>query len=257
MACAANGICIGNTFFKHKSIHKKTWRSPDGHTRNEIDYICISRRWRTSLRDVRAYRGADVGSDHYLIIGVVQIKLKRQQKSKGQQPINIRRLSEQEKAREYKVEIANRFAESQQEGGLEEQWAAFKNTTLKCAEEIIGRRRGSLKERWISDATWELIDERKSIKIKREQAQNIQDEQEADLVYRELDKAVKKSCKKDKKRWIEDKGQEAQQAADRNDTRTMYRIVRELTGSPSCNARVPIKDKNGKRLLTNTEQDER
>ncbi|XGW34020.1 hypothetical protein V3C99_018069 [Haemonchus contortus] len=34
---------------QHKRIHKETWCSPDGKTRNEIDYICISKKWRTSL----------------------------------------------------------------------------------------------------------------------------------------------------------------------------------------------------------------
>ncbi|XP_013786828.1 craniofacial development protein 2-like [Limulus polyphemus] len=40
-----NGLCIGNSFFQHKRIHRWTWRSPDGQIKNEIDYICISKRW--------------------------------------------------------------------------------------------------------------------------------------------------------------------------------------------------------------------
>ena len=40
--CRNNAMNIGNTFFKHKTIHKKTWRSPDNTTQNEIDYICIN-----------------------------------------------------------------------------------------------------------------------------------------------------------------------------------------------------------------------
>ncbi|KAK1791378.1 hypothetical protein P4O66_013384 [Electrophorus voltai] len=69
-----NNFCIGNTYFRHKNIHKKTWRSPDGATYNEIDFICISRRWRSALLDVRAYRGADVGSDHYLVRSSIRCK---------------------------------------------------------------------------------------------------------------------------------------------------------------------------------------
>ena len=66
--CSLNDISIGNTFFKQKDIHKTTWLSPDDHTKNEIDYISISSRWRSSLQDVRVYRGADCGSDHFLLI---------------------------------------------------------------------------------------------------------------------------------------------------------------------------------------------
>ena len=61
MMCNINELCIGNTYFVHKTIHKKTWRSPGETTKNEIDYICISKRWRSAMKDVRTYRGADVG----------------------------------------------------------------------------------------------------------------------------------------------------------------------------------------------------
>lgn len=41
--CDTANIAIGNTFFEHRRIHKTTWRSPDGHTHNEIDFVCIGR----------------------------------------------------------------------------------------------------------------------------------------------------------------------------------------------------------------------
>ena len=66
--CSLNDIGIGNTFCKHKDIHKTTWLSPDYHTNNEIDNISISSRWCSSLQDVIVYSGADCGSDHFLII---------------------------------------------------------------------------------------------------------------------------------------------------------------------------------------------
>ena len=39
--------------------------------------------------------------------------------------------------------------------------------------------------------------------------------------YRTLDKEVKKSARQDKRRFVEDLGKEAQDAADRRDTRTV------------------------------------
>ena len=80
--CSTNGFSIGNTYFQHKLIHKKTWRSPDGKTLNEIDYICVNNRWKSSLRDVRVKRGADIGSDHYLLVTTVKLRLKRKKREK-------------------------------------------------------------------------------------------------------------------------------------------------------------------------------
>ena len=51
--CATNNLCVGNTFFQHKRMHKTTWRAPSGLYENEIDYVCINKRWRSSLLDMR------------------------------------------------------------------------------------------------------------------------------------------------------------------------------------------------------------
>ena len=73
--CTMYQLTIGGTLFQHRDIHKGTWRSPNGQTVTQIDHICISTKWSHSLLDVRFYRGADIGSDHYLVKSLVRIKL--------------------------------------------------------------------------------------------------------------------------------------------------------------------------------------
>ena len=80
--CAENGMVVGGTLFQHKTIDKFTWTSPDGNTHNQIDHVLINRKWRKSLLDVRAFRGADLGSDQELVIAKIQLKLAAQGKSK-------------------------------------------------------------------------------------------------------------------------------------------------------------------------------
>ena len=78
-----------------------------------------------------------------------------------------------------------------------------------------------------------MIDARKGVKNARDQTKDIQQWRDKDKEYRHLNKDVKKSCRRDKRRWLEEKSKEAQEAADRNDSKTLYRIVRELTNARS------------------------
>ena len=75
--CTANSLAITDTMFQHKRIHLATWRSNDGITKNQIDHILVRQRDAVTAHDCRAYRGADVGSDHYLLICKLKLKLKR------------------------------------------------------------------------------------------------------------------------------------------------------------------------------------
>ncbi|VDO63484.1 unnamed protein product [Heligmosomoides polygyrus] len=74
--------------------------------------------------------------------------------------------------------------------------------------------------------------------------------------YAGLDRLVERSCRADEKNWLTQKGVEAQNAAERGDSKALYRIVRELTGSHSS-SNTPIKDRGGKLLVTDEEHIER
>jgi len=58
--------------FLHRNIHKYTWTSADGKTRNQIDHILIDRRWRSSILNVRSSRGSDCDTDHCVVVAEVR-----------------------------------------------------------------------------------------------------------------------------------------------------------------------------------------
>jgi len=73
--CASCDLIIGGTVFPHKTCHKVSWVSPDNITENQIEHIAISERFRSSLLDVRNKQGADIGSNHHLIIANFRFRI--------------------------------------------------------------------------------------------------------------------------------------------------------------------------------------
>ena len=59
----SKNLVVKSTVFPQRNIHKYTWTFPDGKSPKQIDHILIDRRWRSSVLDVRIFRGADCDAD--------------------------------------------------------------------------------------------------------------------------------------------------------------------------------------------------
>ncbi|PIK60661.1 putative amphiphysin [Apostichopus japonicus] len=73
-----NDMVLANTIGKHKASQRYTWHAPNGKHHNQIDYILVQNRFRSGTRTAatRTFPGADVGSDHDLVIMNFKVKLK-------------------------------------------------------------------------------------------------------------------------------------------------------------------------------------
>lgn len=90
--CGLNKLVVRGSIFPHKKIHKATWVSIDHITENQIDHICINKKFRKSLQDERVKRQADVASDHQFL--TARLKLKLQKNRRGKKKFN-KKLSNQ------------------------------------------------------------------------------------------------------------------------------------------------------------------
>ena len=80
-----------------------------------------------------------------------------------------------------------------------------------------------------------------------------EDRAEAAVIYKEKDQAVKKGARQDKRDFMENLATEAQAAAEKGDSRTVYRITKTLTGG-FVNKTTTVKDRNGQTLMKSEEQ---
>merc|ERR1711867_40797 len=108
--CASNNVAITSTMFPHRDVHKYTWTSPDGKTKNQIDHFAIGGKFKGSVMDTRCYRGADIFSDHNLGIAKMKLKLCRVTKMKNtRRKYELNMLEVPEVKRRYNLEVKNRL----------------------------------------------------------------------------------------------------------------------------------------------------
>ena len=254
--CETNDLVIGGTIFPHRRIHKVTWRSPDMKTENQIDHIAISRRWRRTLQDVKACRGADVGSDHTLLIGKLKVKIARNKEPGTQRNrrFDVTKLRTEEKKMEFSITLSNKFQAltDHEDSSLETKWEHVKSVFNETSREVLGHREQKHKP-WISDDTITKIEERRKIKQRGIQAKTRLQKQHVQEEYNKCDQEVKKSAKKDKQEYVEQLACQAQEAAETNNLKTLYNITKQLSGR-RMNTNRPVRDKNGNILSKPAEQ---
>ena len=73
-------MSIMNTWFEQPKRRVYKWTSPDRKHSNQIDYILINKRWKSTINDVIMKPGADCGTDHELLVASLKIKELKKEK---------------------------------------------------------------------------------------------------------------------------------------------------------------------------------
>ena len=161
--CSANDLFVTNTGFRHHLRRKTTWISPDGRTKNEIDYILIRSRFKSSALNCRAYPKADCGSDHNLVAARLRLRFTAKKAITTTRKVrwNVDKLQEEAQHEAYNEELANVLRNTQSDSTIDNQWETIKTTITIAAKATIGKREMTAKQKWITPRTLELMEERK------------------------------------------------------------------------------------------------
>ena len=75
-----NTLVLANIFGHHKASTTWTWHSPNGQHHNQIDYILVRKRFRSgvNIARTRSFPGADIGSDHDLLMMTFCLRLRKE-----------------------------------------------------------------------------------------------------------------------------------------------------------------------------------
>lgn len=190
----------------------------------------------------KTYPGKDCGTDHQLLVAEIAPKLKIQRKPR--QIPNIWHLGKSEAYKRAAKENHSELVARGEVQGLdaEEMWIRLKSS-LEAAEEKLEKPTKTKRE-WISDDTWEAIQERKNLKSGLEDATKAEQ-------YRAKSREVKKRCGEDN-RYIEEICNEIEQHENKNEVKDMFQKIKAITQTFESRS-LSLKSKEGN-ILTNKEE---
>ena len=127
--------------------------------------------------------------------------------------------------------------ESQMPSGTpNEDWSMLQTAMVEAEQEVIPNVKRKSRNKWMTAEILNLMDKRREVKDEDEDR------------YKELDKLIKKKCKKAKEDWLQQQCLEIQKLKNR-DTPTMYEKINMLSGKYKKRNNWAVKDKNGKLLI--------
>ena len=203
----------------------------------------VQNRFRSGINraKTRTFPGADVGSDHDLVIMNFKTRLKKAKAPKYTRvKYNLDKLKDPTIRESFQASIGGKFApllllEDDAEDA-EALTTKFNLVMNEAAQEVLGKQRHKNK-RWITDDILALCDQRRELK-KAKHTRRGADE------YRSISKKIRKEMKKAKQKWIEDQCREIEESHSRNNSKKAYTLVKDLT-KPKMAKVCTIQNKEG------------
>nr|KAG5708629.1 hypothetical protein BaRGS_034846 [Batillaria attramentaria] len=135
---------------------------------------------------------------------------------------------------------------------IETQWEHSKKLWHDTCEEVLGKRKTQHKE-WISADTIQKLEVRKKKKTALNTSRTRRAKAKAQEEYTAADREVKRSTRKDKRDYIDNLANQAEEAAGQGNLKDLYQVTKKLAGKFRQTDK-PVKDKNGHPLTTTEEQ---
>ena len=133
---------------------------------------------------------------------------------------------------------------------MDDEWRHIEQCYVETCEQVLGRANG---KEWISNETWEIIEQRKMAKNTANMSRTRNQKREAGKKYQELNREVKGRCRRDRRVYVESEAERAEEAGKRGDVKTLYEITRKLSGRFQ-NTCKPVRNEAGMLLRTVEEE---
>jgi hypothetical protein len=199
-----------------------TWRSPDGQTFNQIDHLLIDARHVSNVMDVRTFTGANIDSDHYLLISKIRSRISNARKTyvSYARKFNSEKLKSPETSSAYREKLNEQLARRVDNDDINEAWMLLKNAITQTAGTILDRIDRVTYKDWF-DAECEQATISKNKAYKRMQQRN--HIRKAVEEHRTARREEKRVHKQKKKIFIECGLEELERLRSNDESKSFYR----------------------------------
>ena len=230
--CSQFDLCITNTMFQQTNNRKTTWMHPRTKKWHMIDYVITRQRDIKDVHHTRAMCGACTWSDHKLVKCKLALRAKTPQRNHRLKPsrkLDVSKLgcAEVRSTLASKLQLAYETIETHQTATGS--WNAFKDATLKVAEEVLGSPLRKHRD-WFDENNT-------SIKPLLNQLHNLHMEHINDRsnaakadAYRACKQKVQLQLRTMQNTWWQLLAAEIQGAADRRDFKAFYHGLKAVHG---------------------------
>ncbi|KAK7873794.1 hypothetical protein R5R35_005779 [Gryllus longicercus] len=145
--CKEHALCVGNTLFRPKNIHKYTRIEPVRNIQSVIDLVVVKNERRVNLNDMRVYRQPECGTDHHMVVSkhVFPFRNKRRCTEKDtdflieENNVNFKTdlLKQYSVEMLYQNRIKNKL-ENSEDKSPEEMYNHLKEAVFEAAKEVLG-----------------------------------------------------------------------------------------------------------------------
>ena len=168
--------------WKGKKIWHYKWISPDGWSRNQIDYILCSCRWRNSIQSAKTR--PDRGSDHELLIAKFGLKWKKVGKTARPFRYDLNQITY-----DYTVKVINRFKGLDRVDTVLYYWQRFITLYRRQWPKLSHQKKKCKKTKWLSEKALQIAEKRREMENKGEKEGYTQQNAEFQRIARRHKKA--------------------------------------------------------------------
>lgn len=176
-----------NSFYRKTPQRKWTWASPDGSTKNEIDFIISNRK--EIVRDVTVLNKFSIGSDHRLVRSKISINIKNERRKLIKQPTSSKwRPLRDETQYQHRIKSHLAHMENVLDPNIEDLSALITNSIKTAVKEC--QTQSTQRNEKLSTSTKQLMEGRRNLINKH--TTNVA---ELRRLNREISKAVRRDTR--------------------------------------------------------------